>query len=194
MCSRGGRTAALLRLATPQPDRCGSRRAARRPGTPGSLGAVHSHGLRACSRFRSSNGGKSGIKTTLSSRPTARSTPMDLWRTPVPPLPTGRVPVPSLPKALARGVVVERPGHDVRGGRADLLIAAGAPVDLGRGRSGDRAHRPVTTGPRLHPLGRCGRTRIGAPRRLVSTTTGPRTHPTTVSNIQRGAELVSRLA
>ena len=38
MCSRGGRRAALLRLATRQPDRCGSRRAARRPGTAGSFG------------------------------------------------------------------------------------------------------------------------------------------------------------
>src|ERR1043166_1887032 len=39
VCSRGGRTAALLRLATRHPDRCGSRRAARRPGTAGSFWA-----------------------------------------------------------------------------------------------------------------------------------------------------------
>ena len=41
--------------ATRQPDRCGSRRGGRRPGTAGSSGAMHSHGLRAGSRFRVSN-------------------------------------------------------------------------------------------------------------------------------------------
>jgi hypothetical protein len=38
------------------------------------------------------------------------------------------------------------PGDDVRGGGQDLVVAAGAAVGLGRGRSGDGADVPVTVG------------------------------------------------
>src|SRR5262245_4099441 len=125
--------------------------------------------------------------------PAAWSTPEDLRRTPVPPFPTGSVPVPALPEALAGGVVVERPGHDVRRGWADLLVAPGAAVGLCRGGSSDRAYRPVIACPRLDPLGCCGRARLRPPGWLVAATTArSRTHPTTVGNIQCDAALVRR--
>ncbi len=73
MCSRGGRTAAHPRQATRQPDRCGSRRAARRSGTAGSFGR------RALARRLS----PSAVAGSFNARPSAlRSSPASSTRVP----------------------------------------------------------------------------------------------------------------
>src|SRR5262245_21733742 len=114
----------------------------------------------------------------------SRPAPMDGWRTPIPPFPTGSVPVPPLPEAPVGGVVIQRPGDDVRGSRPDLLVATWAPVDLGRGRAGARAYRPVPAGPRLDSRGSWRRTRPGAWRRLFAAATAcARAHPTTLGTL-----------
>ena len=62
---------------------------------------------------------------------------------------------------------VGRPGHDVRGRRPDLLVAAGAAVRLRRRGAGDAAHDPVAVGVLLDDLRshRRGRTASGSSRR-----------------------------
>src|SRR6266702_1073518 len=45
------------------------------------------------------------------------------------------------------------PGHDVRGSRRDLLVAAGTAVGLGGRRAGHPADHPVAVRPRLDVLG-----------------------------------------
>ena len=59
-------------------------------------------------------------------------------------LPARIVPVPPLVRPRGLG----RPDHDVRGARPDLLVAAGAPVGLGRprrrGPAGPPSHRPAS--------------------------------------------------
>src|ERR1700722_12901623 len=64
-------------------------------------------------------------------------------------LPARIVPVP--PPLGPVGML--RPDHDMRDAGPDLLVAARAPVGLGRGCARYRAHHPVAVGPGLRLLG-----------------------------------------
>ncbi len=104
-----------------------------------------------------------GEDVVLGARPAAwtRPTGQDLIRTesasagrpgsprraPVAAAPAGVVPVAT---PLTTVGAIGPPGHDVRGSRADLLLAAGAAVGLRRCGAGDRVDVPVAVGMGLH--------------------------------------------